>query len=40
MLDIGFKAHIVSDGPHSADEIDSLDFAWIHDQEFVRAALS
>lgn len=50
-LAIGFRARIISGEPHptddvadirrvSADEIDSLDFAWEHDREFIRNALS
>jgi ADP-ribose pyrophosphatase YjhB (NUDIX family) len=51
VLAIGFKARILSGEPQpsddvaqirwvSAEEVDSLDFAWEHDREFVRAALT
>ncbi|MBA2443652.1 MAG: NUDIX domain-containing protein [Rubrobacter sp.] len=50
VLAIGFKARIVRGAPHptddvarvlwiSAEEIDTTDFAWPHDRQFVRAAL-
>ena len=51
VLAIGFRARIVEGEPRPTDdvaeirwvsvaELDSLDFAWRHDQEFVRAALA
>lgn len=50
-LAIGFRAEIISGEPSPTDdvsdilwipasEIDSLDFAWPHDREFIRNALS
>lgn len=50
-LAIGFRARIISGKPFpsddvadilwiSSDEINSLDFAWNHDREFIRDALS
>ncbi len=51
VLAIGYRARIVNGEPEPADdvaelrwipadEVDSLDFAWKHDREFVRAALA